>query len=332
MPEHRVHFEPGFRFTYAQDQAISLEALMRRHGLTIRAGSMLERATLSIFDMVDRYHDLSPDRAFEDIRQPFRELVGLTELAALILGASSHPSFPALLKHLHLLNAGSAIQNTRSMSTDQATNKVFELFCATLAMRCGIDVLLDDPESSEGDNPDVLFTIDDRRWGVACKVLHSPHPQTFVDRLSEGIAQIERSEASIGIVVVNLKNLIHHDEYWPIQNADEWKAGAEPRFGCFVDPAAPFNQLLKEAQLVGVRMKEHIDRPTLEGLFLGKKAIPGYLLWSHTVCGILRDGLPVVSSVRVMNFQTVEQPPEHVVSVLECLHKAVFADHDGDPL
>ena len=332
MPDHEVHFEPGFRFTYAEDLAVSLEALMQRHGLMIRAGSMLERATLSIFDMVDRFRNYSSDRELEDIRQPFRELIGLTELAALILRASEHASFPALLNHLRLLNQGSAIQNTHSFSTDQATNKVFELFTATLAMQCGIDVKLDDPNSSEGDNPDVLVTIDGRRWGIACKVLHSSQPQTFVDRLSEGIDQIERSEADIGIVVFNLKNLVHHDDYWSIQNLEDWRAGAEPTFGCFINAEAPFNELLREAQSVGVRLKEHIERPILEGLFAGKKAVPGYLLWAHTVCGIMRDALPVVSSVRVMTFQTVVQPPDYVVSVLGCLHKAVFADHDGDPV
>ena len=51
------------------------------------------------------------------------------------------------------------LQTTAGPGTDSGANKLFELLVACFAMQCGTDVALDDPDSSKGDNPDVLVTV-----------------------------------------------------------------------------------------------------------------------------------------------------------------------------
>jgi hypothetical protein len=324
MSDNTPDIQPnGYRFGHAEATALALEALLAEHGIAIRPNSALEQATLNIFDVLYRRAPEKPE-AREDIRLTFKHLIGLTELGGLLLSVRQHPSFPQLGKHLHLLNEGQALQNMPSSQLDAATNKVFELFVATLAMHCGKDVELDDPEKSRGDNPDVLATIDGRRWGLACKVLHSLHPESFIQNLEKGISQIERSPADVGIVVFSLKNVIDQDRYWKILNEKEWRTGAAPIFSAFLNPDKPFQLLLRETQEIGVRLRNRAGDQYLTSVFDGKKSLPGYLLWSHTVSGVVIGGQPVPTSVRLMNLQTMTPISGPDLKVLNCLHNAAF--------
>jgi hypothetical protein len=74
-------------------------------------------------------------------------------------------------------------QTTRNAVTDDAGNKVLELRVALACLRCGSELELDDPDGqSKGTNPDVISRMPDgRRWGFACKVVHSDRPQTWAE-------------------------------------------------------------------------------------------------------------------------------------------------------
>src|SRR5207249_1641227 len=167
---------PGWHYEDAEDAALALEQLLERYGISIQSGSAFEARVLAVMKLVGqkRARAQSVD---VDIRPAYRTLVGVHELATLILASETFPSFHALIPHLKLLNDGSALQNIPSPGRDQATNKLFELFVGSLAVQCGSDVLMDDPFKSSGDNPDVIATLGGRRWGLACKVLHGDSPE-----------------------------------------------------------------------------------------------------------------------------------------------------------
>jgi hypothetical protein len=319
----RGEFSEGYSFDHSHRIATELEALLYSYGISIRPGSALEQATLSIFDIL--YHrDAERDTA--DIRPLFRDLVGLTELGALLLAVRHHASFPSTLPHLRLLNAGNALQNAPASQLDQAANKIFELFAATLAMRCGTSVELENPSGPGSNNPDVLVTMSGRRWGIACKVLHSENPESFLQNFEKGIDQIERSAADVGVVLFNLKNIIRHQDYWTITNVDEWRRGGQPRFSAFRDPQRPFNQLLRETQHLAARVRDYVGLEYLRSAVAGKRTIPGFLLWSHTLAGVVIDEMPKVTSVRIMNFQRIHALTGDETAIVNCLHDAAFAD------
>jgi len=183
--------EDGYSFEEAQASAFAFEKVLARHGVTIRSGSVLEAAILGVVDIAYKRASEGPHELARDVRDSFRDLVGVNELASLVLAVEGHPDFAQLVPHFMLLNEGAALQNAPSSQLDDATRKIFELFAASLAMQCGTNVVLEDPKkSASGRNPDVLADLCGERWGIACKVLHSVHPEAFIENLVKGIDQI----------------------------------------------------------------------------------------------------------------------------------------------
>ncbi|HEY3856746.1 MAG TPA: hypothetical protein VGO67_20360 [Verrucomicrobiae bacterium] len=122
---------------------------------------------------------------------------------------------------------------TANAEEKDANNKVFELLVAGVLFRILSNIRLEKPKQAKRDkrNPDVIGEFRGRRWGFACKTSHSNNPKSFLDRVREGVAQIEAADVERGVVIVNLKNLIPHDEIWPAfrePQSGEWSYGAYP--------------------------------------------------------------------------------------------------------
>lgn len=315
-------FSDGYSFEDAESIAFEFERLMHSHGIAIRSGSALEQLTLNVYRLLYEFRGQSRLDPSANLGDSLRDLIGLTEMARHLLAVRFHDDFDQLLPHLRLLNEGAAIQNAPSSQRDSATNKLFELLVATWAMNCGTAVRLDHPDHSAGDNPDVLATIGGRRWGFACKVLHSLHLEGLIEHVEKGIDQIERSEAEVGIVCFNLKNVIQHGRYWQVLNEAEWKAGAEPEYGAYVDPHEPFRMLAAEVSSIATRLREYLPKGHFATLVQGHKALPGYLLWAHTFSGVRIGDRPAPLSVRLMTMQASANPSAEDEEVLECLNRA----------
>lgn len=317
--------EQGWRFEAAETSALELESLLGSHGIVIEAGSYLEEHILRVLHLTNREGQAPlPD----DVRPYFRSLLGVHELARLILGVRDHQSFPSIVGHLRLLNDGNALQTTKSSGRDSATNKVFELLVATLAMQCAEDVVLDDPHASEGDNPDVLATVANSRWGIACKVLHSTHPEGFLEHLRKGVDQIEKSSATVGVVAFNLKNVLDHDALWPLAPI-EGREDLGPAAWPTVELA--YSALEREMNEIGRRLATQVAdfQSELEKIFKGKKSIPAFLLWGHTATGVLLEGRPTPTSARRMLAVRVRPVDPTAERFLECLYWAALSDSPG---
>jgi hypothetical protein len=321
----KARIEKGWLYDSAESSALELEALLKKHGVLIRAGSAFEQHVLSVLHMVGEKKVGRIDPQEQDIRPLYRTLIGVHEFASLLLSVQDNPSFSVLIPHLRLLNEGEVLQNSPSIGTDQATNKLFELYMGAVAMQCGDNLELDDPISSTGDNPDVLITIGRRRWGIACKVLHGKSPQGFIDNLEKGLDQIDRSAADVGIVIFNLKNILPHDRIWPLAHLDGI-AGNPLTAAVWPDPSTPFQLLVYHMQRLGVELASYLPSSHLDIVFRNRKSLPGFLLWGASPSAAIINGLPTPASVRAMNFQTARQVSRSDKKVLECLNWAIYAD------
>lgn len=313
----------GYRIAQAQERVTALEQLLALHGIDITPGTKLEQVALSVFDAVYQRGGATAHRS-ADIRVGFKHLIGLNELSGLLLGLKDHPEFPTLIPHLRLLNEGLGVQNMPSDAVDQATNKVFELYMALLALQCGNHLELDD-NKSKGRNPDVLITINGRRWGLACKALHGTNPEGFIQHLEKGIDQIEKSPAETGVVVFTIKNIIDQSRYWSHTNPEQTSQGAEAEFSAFSDPLAPFDMLREEAKGIGNDLMRYLPEGYLESVFAAKKCVPGFFICAHVVSAVAFEGIPVPTSVKLMAWQHVGTTRAEDMVVLNCLHEAAYA-------
>ena len=117
-----------------------------------------------------------------------RAAMGFVDLAGKVLAVRNSPEAHQLDAHISQLGAGSVLQNRFSPVTDAVANKMVELYFGALAMRIGSGVVLDHPDHSKGDNPDVMLTFRAKRWALAIKTLSSSrNPQTDPRQYQEGL-------------------------------------------------------------------------------------------------------------------------------------------------
>jgi glutamyl-tRNA synthetase len=326
--EHIRRNEELYSFDDAERRINEFESLLRHLDIVIKPGSILEQMCLKTMDVLDKHRHPETIDTTQDLRQDLAEVIGLQDIVRKILRHKNHPDFPQLLKHLRLLNDCSPTQNTSAKVTDVGSNKTFELLIGLCCMDVGQNLLLDDPVSSDGKNPDVLVDIDGQCWGFACKVLHSPTSKSFYDNLKKGIDQIQNSKSSTGIVVVNLKNILDHDHYWLLTNKEEYLNGAEPLFSAFRSQHEAFDKLVKEGENVRNNLLSGIDPEHAVALFTNQRAIPGFLLFIQMCTGVMRDdpARPYPSLFGYFSFTPIgSSPTKRQMEVLAALN---FAMHD----
>ena len=278
-------------FTLEDNQKVVLdfESLLRRHQMEIPVGSPLEEASTAILEMLEIRRDKTIHDRKSDCREKWRRGFFLSDIARKALQAERHADFKNLLSHLRLLlepsnfSQFSAIEASANPKAKEINNKVFELFVATILFHICSNLRFDSPNNSKGENPDVIGEFKGRKWGFACKVSHSENPLTFLERVREGVDQIEKADVDHGIVIVNLKNLIPHDIIWPAKpekDSGEWIYGAFP----FRDGPSEMIQIIfqKFEQQVYATTG---GREPFVNIFAGKKAVPLVLMFYCSVTG-----------------------------------------------
>jgi hypothetical protein len=271
--------------------AEALEALLKRHGIDLDRDSDLERVCLGVKRLLDM-HIAAIESSNEDLRGLFRDAVGFRHLAQMIVKSESLPGFDKMVPHLELLNRGSALQNTRAAPNDPASNKLFELLLGLAALNMpGASVDMDHPENAKGNNPDVLVTLGNKVWGFACKVPNGIADMSLFENIEKGIDQIEKSVAGTGFVVLNFKNVIPHDELFPIVSRDE--SGA-PLLGMHRNVESVTSKLREYVEKRLRDMLDHVGVQNVLGAFAGKKALPGVLVVVQAGVGarLPETGLP----------------------------------------
>ena len=306
----------------ASDEALAFEALLRQRGLSVAHGSVLERVILDVFAIT-----YGLGRSEVNSGEFAKSLAGFGDLARLVLRVKDHPSFEALLPHLRMLNDGEVRQTTWSPASDQVANKLFELYVGCLAMRCGTNIKLDDPFESHGDTPDVLATFGQLRWGIACKVVHGTHPQSVLNLVASGIDQIDRSEATTGLVIVSLKNRIDHNYYWP---PTEFDHTGEARVPAFRTIDEPMQGIEYDTVQLGKELLAHATESDIAAMFRGHKSIPAFTFWAQTTAMVVNDDRTIVTCPHLFNTQVFGAIPVHHQRVLECLVAGLRDKPDSD--
>jgi hypothetical protein len=223
------------------------------------------------------------------------------------------------------------VQNKRLRACDDAANKIFELLFGLVLLGVCADVLLAHPDLEDTSNPDILATINGRRWGFACKVIYGASGKTLFDNLKKGVEQIEVSSAEIGCVMLNLRNVLDHDIYWPILNREEFRSGAEPIFAAYQNPEVTVGDKLRATIL---RKRDQADlevgRENILNLFSSKKALPAFLAFCQTCTGKLSAIGPVPTSIIMLGVGAFSGVQEHL-PIFEAMNQALHERSHSAP-
>ena len=172
----------------AEKASDAFELLLRGLGVALVQGGELERLHLVLKQLADWHAGRGAPADGKDLRNEFRELVGITQIIDLALKLPPE-SLQQFKKHFELLNVGTPLQNVPAPRNDPSADKVLELLIGLAAVGMGATVTLDNPDNAKGDNPDVLATYAKEIWGFACKVPSGYAPATLFERLEDGIDQ-----------------------------------------------------------------------------------------------------------------------------------------------
>ena len=287
-------------FVEIEGQVAEFERILKSHGLVIQPGSDLEAACLSVTDVLGKHQSPELRNPHEDIRLVFTELLGIWSFLTKIIRLATHPNFSQFVEHLKLLNEGTVAQNKRMRACEEATNKIFELLFALVLLDVGTDLLLDDPNLARGDNPDILVNLAGQRWGFACKAVYGASGKTLFDNIKKGIQQIEVSEATVGCVVINFRNQIDHQAFWPILNEAEYRAGGEPIFGAAPDASLFGEELCSQVTIKRDQIVEDIGAQNVLNIFEHQKSLPAFLAFCQTSTANATAAGPVPSLVSAL--------------------------------
>lgn len=286
----------NFGFREGQKLVLKFEELLNNNNINIGLGSDLETKFISVFDILfkfEKYHKLAPN---EDHRILFRDFSALYDLALKITSVSGHKEFHQLVPHLNKLNECNVAQNAASRITDQEANKIIELYLAAICMRFCDRIELDHPNNAKGNNPDVIAKIQGNYWGFGCKTLHSTNTQTIYENIVKAVDQIEKSKSTTGIPVLNLKNVIRHEDIWPSQQS-------------FGDVAQPLSTLMSTAQKIQCSLLNDLGIDALKEIFVDKKSLPGILFVAQSCTSVQPNPLvsPMATRLNVMQLFKVDE-------------------------
>jgi hypothetical protein len=258
-----------------------------------------------------------------DKRQYYIDAFGIWTFMAKIVRLHNKPGLEQFLPHVNLLNEGAVGQNKPLEACEDATNKIFELLFALILLDIGTDLALDHPHEPKGDNPDILVTLDNQRWGFACKTVYGKSAKTFFDNLKKGVEQIEDSSAEIGCVVANFRNLIQHDQFRPVKRGPD---GAL-QFGSIKPEERDLVPLVLKNMVAAKQedLGKEIGVPEVMAIFAQKKCIPGFLAYCQTAAGLASSaGVVIPSSILVLTLAEFGNPQKHNAvfsEINEALHE-----------
>jgi len=285
-------------FADANKGVDALEKVLAGFKIKIEPGRLLESIALALHELELKHRSPSLQDDSQDIRSLLRESLGMNHLTQLILRVQGHQDFAELVNHLRLLNECNPLPNETTSVLDQGANKAFELLVACGAMHAGATcVRVDHPDNPVGDNPDVIATFENVVWGFACKVAHSRSGLTLFGNIEKGIDQIEKSIAQRGVVIINAKNLLAHDNYLPILNRTEVLGGAKPIYGCFRSYLDATSCLSNEMFGIGDTVLGEMGHIAFENAFQGKKSVFRFLVYGHTIIGTRIKGAVMPTSL-----------------------------------
>lgn len=299
-----------FSYQEVSSSVEEFERILNNHGITIKSNSDLERICLNVIDMLERHIRPELSNPLDEFRTYYSEILGLHDLILKIIRVKDHKCFSNLIPHLKLLNEASVPQNTKTLirgigEWDSNSNKLFELLLGAICMSFSPEAELEPPnpkKQAKKKNPDVIFSFSDEPWAITCKVMHTANIKTFVQEINTGVKQIEATNVKRGIVCINLKNIINHDEMWPIMNKEDFLNGGEPLFGSYPNIEIPTSIFRNIANKISADMLKECGTDYIINMFKDKKALPGCLLFIQTAISVSFGSTPYPTTFGIFNW------------------------------
>jgi hypothetical protein len=279
-----------------------------------------------MMEMLDTYKREIPHDTRRDYRDDWRRALSLGDILRKVILLQHYPVFDSIWPHLLLLlGDGEIAQSLWSPKEDQNPNKVFELYVALLILPFCDRMDLDDPAaSSGGKNPDILAEIHGEKWAFACKAMHSPLAKSLLDRVRDGIRQVKATDADNGVIVVSLKNVLKHDQLWPVTH--------EPGTGDYIyfayqDSSSVEQYFHGECNRYQTELIELLGGPEkFNDVFKGSRVYPVVLVHLCTAVSVLKNGRPRHHLIRMLCAIQTEPLPAKAQEVLwwmnEMLHES----------
>ena len=323
-----------FQFTYGEIEKLffEFEKLLKKKSAFVPSGSNLERAGLTAFQMLATYKKEIAHNYKIDYRNEWRRVCSMADILRKIIFLQNYPAFDFVWPHvLLLLGNGEIAQNLWSPKEDGHANKVFELYSALLTLPLCTRIDLDDPQlSSGGKNPDIIANIQNVSWGIACKVMHSSSAKSMLDRVREGIEQIEKCDnVQNGLVVVSLKNIIPHDDLWPAVRKPETE---ELIYLSALDDSIVVRTLKGICKFYEIELLNLLGgKEGFRALYTGTKVEPLILVHLCTATTLLRNGKPTFTLIRMLVAIAVDEPLPQNARTLAVAMNEVLHDNYLDP-
>lgn len=109
---------------------------------------------------------------------------------------------------LSVVFAGAPLALPRARHPDR--DHLWEFLSAAIYSQFGVGV----QANLTGDGVDVRGLFRRRRWGIECKVLYTKNVDARIDRIIDGVKQIEADAAiDAGVVAVNVTNCVDHTPF-----------------------------------------------------------------------------------------------------------------------
>lgn len=318
MNEDRKYF-----FDKAEQKVLDFEKTLSKIGIDINNESDLYRIGFQVLKVYNDYEN--PDQLDNEIdfRPMIRSVMGFNNFIDKIIPLINSEFKSEVVPHLRLLNNSSIPQNTQSRVTDQGANKLFELYIAGLCFPKFTSLRLDSPDHSKGDNPDITFEYESEIWGIACKAIHSFKPKSLEENITKAIDQIEKSSCTKGFVMFNLKNIIDHDEIWPLLDKCYHEHGVPPEYGTFYNIDEPLQMMKSYIPQMFQLLDEKISKKEMLSHFENKKAEPVVVSLLQSSTGIMVNKSPVFTFIGFLGAMPFSHLSEDFLNVLQYLNNRI---------
>jgi len=304
-------------FQHADSIGDRFLALLSRHNIQPPSGSSFESELLSLTQLIEVTKNPNLVQGADQVAV-LRAAAGVHDFAAKVLSVELLPEFSGFIPHLRLIAESkvapaSLSQNMASAHNDDTARKMAELYMGCLAAHVGTQAILDSPTAAKGDNPDVLFTVDEielvkqpQCWALAIKTIGTKNGQTIFERIKEGGKQVDhpRCLADRGMVVINAKSALNHEALWNPTFRDEQSA---------------MDALDKQLDLLAENANAHREQAEWDAIFSGKVARP-ILFLGQTLVRVATPASPqtptALKMLRAYDANNTLDPVAHGLAVM----------------
>lgn len=303
--------------------------VLHDNGISIKDGSKLSKICDAISDLDKYCKDKEYQKSIGDPKEFFKNILGFWSFLRKIVNLSNHERFSELKPHLELLASEEFKQNEKKEYNNE-TNKIFELLFALALFQAGCkDIKLDSPTNSKGNNPDILATWKEERWGFACKTVYSSSEKTFFDNIKKGIDQIQKSEADKGYVVINFRNIIDHS-FWDDKNKTNLNENRK-KFYTTWSLESIVEKIVPEVSKKEKKIINEIGKENIFKAYRDKKASFGFIAFCSTIAPMALQGQPLPSDICTLilcsfNETTSEDDLCFLSQINEALHDRIGID------